>query len=127
MKTADIPKVKQEVLLTQKYKCAICTESLLGKPSKDHCLDHDHKTGAVRGVLCRNCNGLEGEIFNRCRRGKRGRTERWFLERLALYWAVTDGKNLYGYEHPSHRNEDEKRDLRNKKARLRRAEKKNNE
>jgi len=47
----------EEMLIAQNYTCAICeTEiSLLGnKTNVDHC----HKTGKVRGLLCSGCNTL---------------------------------------------------------------------
>jgi hypothetical protein len=35
--------------------CAICKTSDLGRHGKLY-VDHDHKTGAFRGLLCHNCN-----------------------------------------------------------------------
>lgn len=47
--------VKEYDLMFEKQGgcCAIC-----GKPSIERALstDHDHETGKVRGLLCRNCN-----------------------------------------------------------------------
>lgn len=43
-------------------KCAICLAAIpvRGGRNGSH-IDHDHKTGAVRGLLCHNCNrGLGG-------------------------------------------------------------------
>lgn len=39
--------------------CSVCD-----RPLTKVCIDHDHKTGRVRGVLCNNCNtalGLVGD------------------------------------------------------------------
>lgn len=38
--------------------CAICgtTEPNAGRPSYKFAIDHCHSTGAVRGLLCKNCN-----------------------------------------------------------------------
>ncbi len=48
--------LKQYLLLkrTQKHKCAIC-----GKRTK-LCVDHNHKTKLVRGLLCHQCNVMLG-------------------------------------------------------------------
>lgn len=84
------------------------------------CLDHNHKTGLIRGVLCRNCNGIEGRIYNLANRAKRTLTTKDFLGRIILYWLKheTDQTGLY---HPLHKTVDEKRERTNKKARARRA------
>ena len=77
----QIPNVRDQFMKKQKAKCPIC-KTLISDP----CLDHDHKTGAVRDVLCRNCNGLEGRVFNLCVRGKRAGTEADFLRSILKYW-----------------------------------------
>lgn len=49
---------KIEMIKKQNNKCLICKTELFGR--KAH-LDHCHKTGKIRGVLCGNCNnGLSG-------------------------------------------------------------------
>ena len=39
----------------QEYKCACCSD-LLPEVTRHVHIDHDHNTGAVRGVVCRDCN-----------------------------------------------------------------------
>jgi uncharacterized CHY-type Zn-finger protein len=51
-----------EMLLAQDNKCHICFIEL--DESKSHAggyLDHDHKSGAVRSILCSQCNFLLGQ------------------------------------------------------------------
>jgi hypothetical protein len=50
----------RDVLRSQDGRCAICaTDITIGGRNKRH-LDHDHKTGRLRGFLCRACNHLIG-------------------------------------------------------------------
>ena len=54
-----------ELLLEQQHGlCAICLEPPSGRGRKGSvlCVDHDHKTGAVRGLLCHNCNRAIGAL-----------------------------------------------------------------
>lgn len=44
-----------EMLMTQNGVCAICSKSPSGKKQR-LCVDHCHKTGEVRGLLCNDCN-----------------------------------------------------------------------
>jgi hypothetical protein len=45
----------EEILKKQSGLCAICNRK------KRLCIDHCHKTGKVRGLLCFNCNALLGQ------------------------------------------------------------------
>jgi len=49
-----------EMLGRQGGKCAICREEC--RTGKALAVDHDHDTGAVRGLLCRACNGAIGAL-----------------------------------------------------------------
>jgi len=42
----------QNMLESSGGACGICREPFCGRPS----IDHDHKTGKVRGLLCKQCN-----------------------------------------------------------------------
>jgi hypothetical protein len=48
--------VVDELLAEQRGVCAICRA-----PDPQH-VDHDHRTGRVRGILCFNCNGGLGQF-----------------------------------------------------------------
>lgn len=49
----------EEMVKDQENKCKICgmeeTRIWKGKPMR-LCIDHDHKTGKIRGLLCHSCN-----------------------------------------------------------------------
>lgn len=44
--------------LSQDKKCAICR---IGRKNKYFNVDHDHRTGKIRGLLCDSCNLLLGK------------------------------------------------------------------
>jgi hypothetical protein len=47
---------------SQDGKCAICSSSDPLTKSGTFCVDHCHKTGVVRGLLCVNCNTGIGSL-----------------------------------------------------------------
>lgn len=42
----------REIVEKQGIKCPICGRDITKNPS----VDHDHKTGKIRGLICNNCN-----------------------------------------------------------------------
>lgn len=110
---------KAKLVIQQKGRCAICRHPITA--GEDSCLDHDHKTGAIRSALCRNCNGIEGKVKNLATRAKRDATYQWWVEKLLAYWNAHE-THPSSILHPSHKTEAEKRVKRNKKARQRRAQ-----
>lgn len=48
-----------QMFVVQEGKCGICGELEVGCRL---CVDHDHETGEVRGLLCRSCNVLLGYL-----------------------------------------------------------------
>lgn len=105
------------MLKAQGGECAICHSTLTLAKS---CMDHDHVTGQVRGILCRTCNGLEGKIKNLLIRWAGKHVAENILGGVILYWRkYRTNPNQFLY--PTHRDEDEKRLLRNMRARKKRA------
>jgi hypothetical protein len=45
----------REMISAQNNKCGICEKEM-----STHCIDHDHKTGKIRMLLCQQCNSLLG-------------------------------------------------------------------
>ena len=50
------------LLEAQDHQCAICFTTNPGGKSGRFNVDHDHKTGKVRGLLCKSCNIALGEV-----------------------------------------------------------------
>jgi len=88
---------------------------------KEPVLDHDHSTGYLRDVLCRNCNGIEGKVFNLARRAKADLSVEEWVENLLAYWKRHAEPQHGGVFHHTHKTAEERRLARNAKARARRA------
>lgn len=50
------PEAYEVLLVKQNRKCAICECSFR------LCVDHNHQTGFIRGLLCRRCNMMLGHL-----------------------------------------------------------------
>ncbi len=97
LRPKDIPEVRETLRKRQRNRCPLCGCSLSeNKPS----LDHDHDTGYVRGVLCRNCNQVEGRLLAWIKRGARGKSKEEFLKALIRYWRKHESNPQY--IHPQH-------------------------
>lgn len=112
----DIIPIKAEKLRKQKGKCPLCNKDLTKMQSSNVCLDHDHTTGALRGALCKNCNGQEGRIKNQAIRCSSLKGYMNWIIRLGNYY-YEHIKNPDNRLHHTYKTETEKRLNRNKRAR----------
>lgn len=116
MKRSQVPQVLLSLLKHQGGKCGICGEPCGPGKVKTAALDHDHDTGHVRGVLCINCNGIEGKIRSLVRRMGRHLDKHTAIRAISAYWLEHKEPKFGGVFHWTHKTEDEKRLERNKKA-----------
>lgn len=72
--------------------CPICRREFKYVEARNITLDHDHGSGRVRGILCRNCNGLEGKVNNMCTRAGKHVKRTDFLKNMIKYWTYHDNK-----------------------------------
>jgi hypothetical protein len=120
LKASEIAEVREKLLIDQRGCCALC--KLPVKLGEDDVLDHDHGSGAIRATLHRGCNALLGKIENNHKRyGVKNLAA--FLTNAMAYLQAHE-TNRTGLLHPTHKTDDEKRVARNKRARLKRAAKK---
>ena len=56
------PEEYDEMLEMQSGKCAVCKTDTAGGKHNVFCVDHDHVTGKVRELLCKDCNIVLGII-----------------------------------------------------------------
>ena len=65
MKHSEVKVVREQKMIEQNGLCPLCNRIIDGP-----CLDHNHKNGQIRSVLCRGCNSLLGKIENNRARSK---------------------------------------------------------
>lgn len=114
LKYSDISTIREKLLKDQQFKCAICGKDI--ENDSNITLDHQHKitknqiigeggAGLVRGVLCRDCNSIEGKITNALKRYKNisNTAEKIsFLYQLIEYYKKTPTN----YIHPTERQQE---------------------
>ena len=61
-RTSGVTRIVAEMREAQKCRCAICGVHETYTSRKLLAVDHDHGTGAVRGLLCGNCNSGLGHF-----------------------------------------------------------------
>jgi hypothetical protein len=118
VKTTEIPSIRERLIKAQDNKCALCFRPF--GEAKRPALDHDHRSGYIRDVLCINCNGMEGRVFSLARRGGGAGNEASWLKSLVNYYHRHLTVQHSGLIHPTHKTDDQKRIALNTKARLRR-------
>jgi len=121
LKPTDLKIVRAALLKEQGGICPLCERELKYVKPQQRCVDHDHaktgaSAGAIRGVLCSNCNGNEGRIRRRVLCSKGHLSEIEWLRNLLVYWEHHT-VNRTGLVHHTYKTPDEERLLRNKKAR----------
>lgn len=119
LKTTEVAIVRHRLWSEQGYKCALCS---LPMQQDKAVLDHDHSNGAIRAALHRGCNALLGKVENNA--------ARYGVSSVAAFgsglgpYLARHTLNITGLLHPTFKTEDEKRLLRNTRARKARASKK---
>lgn len=103
-------------MAAQNGVCPLCRRNLTSLGSPNQCVDHDHDSGIIRGVLCRTCNGIEGKIRLLAIRAacKEGYVN--FLIELGKYLGLHKEPQS-NWIHPTHLTESEKKVKKLAKAR----------
>lgn len=119
--TASAVKAQRELMLSEQGgACALCMRPC---SASEAVLDHCHRTGFVRAVLHRGCNSMLGVIENNRPRYLLPEDSKLhaMLSRAVPYIQRNYSMNPV---HPLHKTDDEKRLLKNKRAKKARAAKK---
>jgi len=126
IKHSDTERVRVALMKMQSNRCCLCGDAF-GPKGLRPALDHDHKTGYIRGVLCLWCNGMLGKVANAAQRavGRTGNRAPW-VEAVAQYltkhatpaYAVPGVRT--GLIYPTHKTPEDKRLARLEKAKKKR-------
>lgn len=117
LKTTEIEGWRLGRIAANAGRCGLCAA-----PIKSPVADHDHHTGQMRDAICRSCNSGLGQIERAVSRFGIPNLQA-FLLGSAKYLQRHDTPQ-HQVLHPSFKTDDEKRLLRNKRARQARAHKK---
>lgn len=122
LKRTEVLNYKRTLWDKQHGICPLCLGNL-GTDMSKIALDHDHVTGECRGLLHLACNKTEGVIFRAV--ATWGRQGRDYGETTAYLLRLVDYLNnsKTGIIYHLHKDENEQRELRNKRARQARARK----
>jgi len=113
LKTSEIRDYRLKTLTHQGHNCALCLEAVA---TTEAVLDHDHKTGYIRGVLHRGCNALLGKIENSLTMNRISPDRlKNILDNLQFYT-----NQHHAVLHPTHRTPEERKERIKKRAKLRR-------
>lgn len=93
---SDVKKIRDKILKEQEGNCAV-TKTSVQKP----CLDHDHESMLVRGVLSHGINTFVGHIENAYKRRVQWWCDMKLPELLRLVADYLDRKHPQDYYHPS--------------------------
>jgi Recombination endonuclease VII len=111
------PAYRKQLLAEQGGNCALCHEPV---SADEAVLDHEHSSGQVRGVLHRGCNAMLGHLENNRPRHRLQAVPR-FARFLASVVEYIYRRRVDSPLYPTFRTGEEKRVLRNKRAKVARA------
>lgn len=121
VKSSELRSIRDQLVRRQGGKCAVCGQPFTKRD--DAVVDHCHDTGYIRGALHRSCNQAEGRVKTKARLGHKGVGSADYIIGLGKYLEKHQ-KPQFNLIHPTHMTEEQKREQRNKKARLARTRKK---
>jgi len=124
LKRTELAKVKKELLAKQNGCCLFCGGNLTGVSSQNIVVDHNHDTGIIRGVAHRGCNGVEGRVLTYLKRWGKCSTKMQVIRMLRRLADFYEKEPKTEWIYPTHKTALEKKELRNKRARERYAQKK---